>query len=195
MTILNVFGPTVSGTDGDEERLYRRIASAAFNSRTNRMLWGDVLAHVSELVVRWSPTGSTTRIQDMKQDIATMTLQIISQICYGRDLDHFSDGQPKRQDSSCHALSYRQAMFSMLSSIHLISMIPHPLLRKNLHLPFERTGLSSMQGLLPIPAFQRAWLSFVEWKTYLEEMRDEKALELRTVHVADSPTLIGKLRH
>lgn len=99
MTILNIFGPTVSGTDGDEERLHRRIASAAFNSRTNRMLWGDVLTHVSELVVRWSLTGSTTRIRDMKQDIATMTLQIMSQLCYGRDLDHFSDGQPEKQES------------------------------------------------------------------------------------------------
>ena len=143
MTILNVFGPTVSGTDGDEERLYRRIASAAFNLRTNRMLWGDVLAHVSELVVGWSPTGSATRIGDMKQDIADMTLQIISRICYGRDLDHFS-GQAGRQVLSGHALSYRQAMFSMLSSIHLISMVPHPLLRKNPHLSLKRICLSSL---------------------------------------------------
>lgn len=37
--MLNIFGPTLTGTDGDEARQYRKITAPFFNEQTLRQVW------------------------------------------------------------------------------------------------------------------------------------------------------------
>ena len=41
MSTLTIFGPTMSGTDNQESRLYRKLTTPFFNERTMARVWNN----------------------------------------------------------------------------------------------------------------------------------------------------------
>ena len=129
--MLNLFGPTITATEGSESRLYRKIASPSFNENTHRKVWNYTIEESGALLRRWD--ARTRQNKDgilLHDDAARMTLHVLSYCAYGRKMV-WDDGQSQRDISrNGHKLSYSEAIASMLARMPVIFMTPPKVLRK-----------------------------------------------------------------
>ena len=137
MSVLNVYGPTVTATDGEESRLYRRIVAPSFNEATYEKLWTNTTSLIEELVSAWTRSESSATVQRLGKDAASMTLHIMSRVCFGREMEWTAD--LSINDHSTHkgaratrykGLTYSQALSEMLEGILIIFLLPARFLSK-----------------------------------------------------------------
>ena len=115
ISLLNIFGPTITGTDGPETRVYRKITSPFFNEETNKRVWKESVAGAGSLMQVINKHG-----QDLRQVLARLTLHLLNVVCYERP-QQFSDVLHYREDVPAgHELGYSQAMAAFLEYCPII---------------------------------------------------------------------------
>lgn len=126
MGMLNMYGPTVTATEGEESRKYRKIAAPSFNDRTHGSTWTESLGQAAALLKQWDSMQAP--IMQLNEDVARLTLQVISYVCFDRQIGWAEalgshDSPPKG-----HRMSYREAISSMLDNIPILFIVPPPVL-------------------------------------------------------------------
>ena len=128
MRMLNMYGPTITGTDGEESRLYRKIAGPSFNGRTHRSVWNESIIQTRSVLDLWTSSGNP--IGNLNKDLARLTLHLISYVCF----DHKTKGGEAGEDPSIpdkgHHFTYEEAIGSMLDNIPILFTVPPPFLSK-----------------------------------------------------------------
>lgn len=128
MGMLNMYGPTVTATEGDESRIYRRIAAPSFNDRTHGSVWTESLGQTLELLKRWEIMDAP--ITQLNEDIARLTLQLLSYVCFDRQME-WAEATGRQDDPpKGHSMSYREAISSMVDNIATLFIVPPPILRE-----------------------------------------------------------------
>ena len=117
--ILNTFGPTMTGTDGQESRLYRKISAPFFNEDTMSRVWESSLRSAGTLleVVR----GHN---EELRPTLARMTLHLLNEICFESKRNCIDELQLRAPVPPGHDLSLSQAMAAMLEYLPTIFLTP-----------------------------------------------------------------------
>ncbi|TGO50596.1 hypothetical protein BCON_0180g00220 [Botryotinia convoluta] len=160
MQMLNIHGPTVTGTNGAESRRYRRVTAGAFGSQTYHKVWKESIIATEKIL-------SNLNLKDdsgicLTSPLEETTLDIVSRVCFGRDdslergtnleSDDYQDLKTQKK-SQKHQLSYNEAFSTSASHMGSIYLVPRLLLK-----------------ISPFKIHKRAWKSFKEWQWYMEEM-------------------------
>ncbi|MCJ1478599.1 hypothetical protein MMC13_007280 [Lambiella insularis] len=134
LSVLNVYGPTVTATDGEESRLYRRIVGPSFNDKTHAAVWNSSIKQVERLLGLWEKNGKDDLVPRLGEDAARMTLYIMSKVCFGKTMSQMGDmNSPGKevlyeQGQKYNGLAYSQALSEMLENILTIFLLPTALL-------------------------------------------------------------------
>lgn len=128
MRILNVFGPTITGTDGEETRLYRKVAAPFFNEHTLAQVWKKSIEG-AEMAMKVVFEGQAAeRKIELRPVVARLSLYLLNAVCFGSDRDCLKELQDRGDISDGHRLSYCQAMHSMLDYFATVFFTPSLLL-------------------------------------------------------------------
>lgn len=130
MGMLNLYGPTVTSTEGEESRLYRKTAAPSFNDRTHGSVWNESLGQTASLLNMWN--SSKASITQLNDDVAKLTLHVISYVCFDRQME-WAEGSGRRETpSKSHKMSFREAISSMLDNIPILLLVPPSVLSKKI---------------------------------------------------------------
>ena len=123
MGILNIYGPTITATEGEESRTYRKVAGPSFNARTHDLVWTESLGQTSTMLEQWS--GLKTPIMQLNEDVASLTLKVISYVCFDRQMaSSEATTGPQVGLPAGHSMSYREAISSMVDNIPVLFVLP-----------------------------------------------------------------------
>ena len=140
MGMLNMYGPTVTATEGEESRLYRKTAAPSFNDRTHRSAWSESLGQTAALLKRWN--SARAPITQLNEDMARLTLHVISYVCFDRHIEWAEVSEHQDSPPEGHKMSYRKAISSMLDNIPTLFITPPPILSKGKRMRKERSSLT-----------------------------------------------------
>ena len=119
MGMLNIFGPTLTGADGPEARLYRKLTAPFFNQETMNRVWmtslnsAEVLAGVLE--------GCNEKLRPL---LARLTLHIVNTVCFESGHDCLDELQDRVHIPPGHNLSVAQAMSTVLDFLPTVFSTP-----------------------------------------------------------------------
>ncbi|PLB51305.1 cytochrome P450 [Aspergillus steynii IBT 23096] len=154
MGVLNIFGPTIAGTDGPESRFYRRIAAPFFTQQTIQRVFTLSVAGGKQLGKALCRPSAYRQLRTLT---ARLSLNLLSQICFdnqGQDdlakALQFQEDRPNR-----HILSYSQAMHSLLDNYKTIFISPRWLL----------------PGWSPVRTHRLAGTAYTEFNRYVQDLR------------------------
>jgi cytochrome P450 len=207
MRMLNIHGPTVTGTEGEESRRYRRITTEAFGNRTYKETWRESIVQAGQMF------GRLKALQDkrlLSRELERLTLNVVSQVCFGRDAEkEYAEGHAQYNGSILlkflgkpmsngrmkkkHQMTYHEAFGTSADHMGSIYLMPRLLLSKKHPAPPLSYATDMASELSPLPIHRRAWRSFLEWRWYMEEMV-EKHQEYRRLNKGNEKrNLLGKL--
>ena len=119
--LLNVFGPGLTGSDGQEGRLYRKITAPFFTEQSMDRAWrtsyesaGILMQDVAQSQPLW-PRGS------LRSAVASMTLHNLVSVLFPQGSDKY---QVHEKAPPSRALSMTQAVLSMLDHIATVAFTP-----------------------------------------------------------------------
>jgi hypothetical protein len=129
MSLLNIFGPTITSTDGAESRLYRRITAPFFSEATMRDVFVGTVQGGGQLAQVLRQPAAHHHLRDLA---AKLSLHILNRFCNQaetlEDLAMALRGEDKPQGT--HRMTYAEAVFTLLENYMTIFLIPSKLLRK-----------------------------------------------------------------
>lgn len=127
--MLNIHGPTVTGTEGEESRRYRRITAGSFSTRTYEKTWKESLIQARELFLRLKKLEDKRRLN---RELERMTLNVVSNVCCGtgEGADVSSTKPPTSRAGRKHKMTYQEAFGTSADYMGAIYIIPHFILSK-----------------------------------------------------------------
>ena len=128
MGMLNMYGPTITATNSEESRTYRKINGPFFNARTHGSMWTQSLGQTSTLLKPWSNLKAP--IMQLNEDAARLTLQVINYVCFDREMGSSEATGRRIGPPKGHSMSYREAISSMVDNIPVLFVVPPPVLSK-----------------------------------------------------------------
>lgn len=143
--IVDIFGPSILTTEGDEWKRHRKIIAPAFSEKSNSLVWKESLRQGLAMVRVWSKlngnTSGTMRVEDTAPYTATMALHVISAAGFGvRQL--WADEDEEKLGSNAvpgfntskligsHTLTFKESLKTLLHSIIWLAIFRVSLLRK-----------------------------------------------------------------
>jgi len=120
--MLNVFGPTMTGTEGAESRLYRKITAPFFGAGSMQRVWDVSLACVEKL-------GGHLEDGNLRDALGACNLHVICTVGFGRDMRCINSDEEVEIEGG-HMWSFKQTMFKFINHAMAVFLAPHPLLSK-----------------------------------------------------------------
>ncbi|GLA25232.1 hypothetical protein AnigIFM63326_001849 [Aspergillus niger] len=123
MQVLNIYGPTITGTDGPESRLYRRITAPFFREDTLRQVFTHAIEGAQVLGLALNKPAAYRQLRTLA---ARLSLNILTRICF----------QSQTQEDLIEALSfadlptkgyrmtYSEAMHTLLDNYQTVFLFP-----------------------------------------------------------------------
>ncbi|KAL8861937.1 MAG: hypothetical protein Q9178_001807 [Gyalolechia marmorata] len=152
--LLNVFGPGLTGSEGAEGRLYRKVTAPFFNERTLQEVWRVSIESVEVLLRDLSAdtlSSSWKEGRDLRSMVAGMTLHNVFAVCFGKTDDRGEKAGYRMEETvpPGHKIGFRQSILSTLDHIGIMAFMPKLILNL-LH-----------QAKLPPPAVKGNIFSFL----------------------------------
>lgn len=128
MSILNIYGPTITGTDGPESRLYRKVTGPFFTENTLRRVFVQSVSGAKILLAALTRPNAHRQLRTLA---ARVSLNTLSQICFSNQTDSdliealaFQDKKPDGR-----SLSYSEALHGLMDNWATVFLVPHWILR------------------------------------------------------------------
>ena len=149
--LLNVFGPTMTGTDGVENKLYRKVTAPYFHQSTmGRVFRESVSATESFIQV---VAGVQTPIENqLRPMLSKMALHVLGKTGFDREGSCLEELRFAEKPTEGHKLSFADTFLGIDQDLPLIALTPPFLLRSS-----------------PLQVHKRGWLLFTEMQKYLRE--------------------------
>lgn len=154
---LEVFGPNVVSTDGDEWRLHSRTAHISFGEGLQDMVWDEARRQTKALCQAWSKTSDN----DLQDSLYKLTMNTTCHAIFGRRSDWAGDQEPL---TNGHAMSLLTSLTNVMQHLIYVLVLPKWLLRI---LPGRRPKLAS--------------LAYSECNQYMEEFIHQEKARMRSV--------------
>lgn len=128
MSILNIYGPTLTGTDGPESRLYRKITGPFFSENTLHRVFVKSVSEAKILLAALTRPNAHRQLRTLS---ARVSLNTLNQISFSNQTDSdlvkslaFEDDIPDGMSRS-----YSEALHGLTENWTAIFLVPHWLLR------------------------------------------------------------------
>lgn len=128
LSLLNIFGPTITGTDGPEARLYRKITSPFFHKDTINRVWATSVAAASDLM-----QVANEHSQDLRPLLAKLSLHVLNEVCFESTQDCLEVLEAREHLLPGHRLSYSHAMADILDHFPIVFLTPPLILGTRFH--------------------------------------------------------------
>ncbi|KAF2462884.1 cytochrome P450 [Lindgomyces ingoldianus] len=145
--MLNIYGPTITASEGEEHRTYRRIAAPSFNEETHRTVWEESLKQGEMMLQVWSENSGS--VKDLNSYASLFALHVLSKAFFQKQMTWDED----HQLPSGHTLPYADAVSSVFKYAQTLFMMPRRLLEHS-----------------PSSKHKKAIQAFVEFRKYMDEM-------------------------
>ncbi|KAL8917288.1 MAG: hypothetical protein Q9172_005914 [Xanthocarpia lactea] len=128
--LLNVFGPGLTGSEGAEGRLYRRVTAPFFTEKTLQEVWRVSIESVEVLLRDLSTDdalpSSRKKGRDLRSMVAGMTLYNVFAVCFGKTDDRGEKGGYRVEETvpPGHKIGFRQSILSTLDHIGTMAFMP-----------------------------------------------------------------------
>lgn len=124
LEILNIFGPTMTGTDGQEAHLYRSITAPFFNEFTMHKVWSTSIMSTEDLLKVLVEVDVSGCNRNLRRVLARMTLHVLNKVCFENNQTCLDTLQLQEKMGSNHKLTYTEAMHSTLDHFFTIFATP-----------------------------------------------------------------------
>ncbi|CCD45419.1 hypothetical protein ACHAQE_002032 [Botrytis cinerea] len=168
LDILNIYGPTITAAEGEEHRIFKKVASPSFNDKNFQSVWTGTVEQTEMMMQKWLDNGGS--VSNLNGDAAKLTLHVISKVFFGKTIKWTEDDA---KPSPGHTLTYERAISTVFEYNSTIFLTPRPILNYS-----------------PLKIHKIAKEAFVEWRKYMEEMRDSTAEHLQTHDLKEDGTLL-----
>ncbi|KAJ5709630.1 hypothetical protein N7493_009921 [Penicillium malachiteum] len=161
MSLLNIFGPTITSSDGAEHRLYRRMIAPFFTDTTMQDVFVGSIQGGAHLATALRQPGAHQQLRSLT---AKLSLHILSRFCYNTESeqDLVLTLSAEDQPASSHCMTYSQAVLAVLENYMTIFLVPSALLRSS-----------------PYHKHRQAATAYAELGQYLQEMKATKEAEVK----------------
>ncbi|KUJ13200.1 cytochrome P450 monooxygenase-like protein [Mollisia scopiformis] len=147
--IVDIFGPSILTTEGEEWKRHRKIVAPAFSERSNALVWKESLRQTNGMLNIWSKLdgneSNSMKVNDTAPYTATMALHVICAAGFG--VRQLWDGEDEAQLGNkvvpgfntaellrSHTMTFKDSLNTMLHGILWLVIFPVSLLKKS---PFE----------------------------------------------------------
>jgi cytochrome P450 len=122
LEMLNVFGPNLGTTEGQQWQRHRKITATCFNENNNELVWLESIRQATGMLRYWSSKPSFNSVAD---DARTLSLHIMSSAGFGKSYPfRGAEEATTAQDSS----SYKESLKMILDNcIPLVALGPNNL--------------------------------------------------------------------
>ncbi|CAD6574401.1 MAG: hypothetical protein ASARMPRED_006689 [Alectoria sarmentosa] len=122
LDMLNVFGPNLGTTEGQQWQRHRKVTAACFNEQNNVLVWSESVRQATEMLEYWSSKPAISSVAD---DVRTLSLHVLSSAGFGKSYPfRGSDEDMGDNDSS----SYQNSLKLILDNcIPLMALGPQNL--------------------------------------------------------------------
>lgn len=151
--ILRIFGENVLTSEGSVWKMHRKITSASFNERNTALVFRESIRQAQGLVRMWTRPDAKKIIESLEADTNRLALNIIGYVGFGLRLPWPGETLADEEDPTLakygshealegHAMSFADAMQTILEHILILLIFPAKLLRKIRLLDDDRTRRS-----------------------------------------------------
>lgn len=126
LKMLNIFGPTLTGTNGDEARQYRKITAPFFNEQTLHQVWINSVNSIETTLKLLVKSQTVDHFRGLRPILAWMTLRILNVVGFEGKRNFLAGSGFSDEVLPDHALSYSRAMHSVLDHFGTIHFNPSP---------------------------------------------------------------------
>jgi cytochrome P450 len=123
--MLNIYGPTITASEGEEHRKYRKIASPSLNENTHHTVWNEAISQAQSMLEHWNRNGGV--VQDTNHDANRFALHVLSKAFFNRPMTWDDAGLAKHPG---YKLSYPEAISAVFKYNNTLFMTPRPVLSK-----------------------------------------------------------------
>ena len=124
LSILNIFGPTITGAANREARLYRKVTSPFFNENVLQKVWSESVTGgeaLLKVLVKVPKYGHTAELRTL---LARLSLHVFNSVCFEIDQDCVRELEGRSPIPPGHAWNYSHAMHTMLDHIKIVYAVP-----------------------------------------------------------------------
>ncbi|KUL86399.1 hypothetical protein ZTR_08167 [Talaromyces verruculosus] len=122
LEMLNIFGPNLGTTEGQQWQRHRKITATCFNENNNEIVWHESIRQATGMVRYWTSKSSINSVAD---DTRTLSLHVMSGAGFGKSYDfRGAEEEATAQDSA----SYKDSLKIILDNcIPLVALGPNNL--------------------------------------------------------------------
>ncbi|KAL2059968.1 hypothetical protein VTL71DRAFT_10123 [Oculimacula yallundae] len=122
--ILDIYGPTVLSTNGEDWQRHRKITAATFSNATNRLVWAESIRQTRQMVEHHTTSDepSPGMITTIGSDLSKLFLHVFTRVALGISYDFHSESEELVPEG--HRMSYRDCLHNVLDDITLLHVVP-----------------------------------------------------------------------
>lgn len=183
--MLNIYGPTITASEGEEHRKYRKIASPSFNENTHQTVWNESIRQAGLMLDFWKHDRG--HVADINLQTSRYALHVLSKAFFDKAMEWTTEVNK----SHGHGLSYPEAISAVFKYNNTLFMTPRPVLSKSRLLPASsRCEYSHEADISPVKEHKLAKQAFVEFQKYMEEMVAEQKQSTTSKEQAEGGNLL-----
>lgn len=172
LALLNVHGPTVTSSDGEQGRRYRKVTTSCFGHHIFEGAWNEGVERTGILTERL--VSSAEYPGRVKKELELVTFAVVSGVCFGISATPDGDMVLQRHTPHKGRLSYWESFAVSADFMGVTYMTPKAVLKRGL---FEMHRIANTSN--------------EEWSSYMEDMIVEKKLEREAGIIPKNPNLLG----
>ncbi|KAF7887020.1 uncharacterized protein EAF02_003667 [Botrytis sinoallii] len=172
-TLLEVYGPCISTANWTNWPRHRKVLATPFNENIMKFVWQESLKQAKEMLETWNQRSESREISTAK-DTRTLSLNVLAATGFRKSYQFRSSAQAATDE----AVSYRDALQTVLDNVILIMFIPF----RYLCLPF-----------MP-KSWRLVGKAATDFKVYMENMLDEESTLLKEGKVGSGTLMTSFVR-
>lgn len=181
---VDLYGKNVVTTEGSIWRHHRKITAPPFTEKNNHLVWLESLHQGKSMMDSWTgkvAEGIQTRtlVTDVASATMRLSLHVVSRAGFGVRLQWPHEELEENGKAGAvppgHTMTYKDALSSLLENIIPVMLLPRWFLERS-----------------PFKSIQHAHQSYVNWKKYMEEMYQEKKIEVQSGETREGMDLMGQ---
>ena len=173
MRFFDLWGPTLSSTEGAKWKTSRRIIASGFNPSTNQSVWEETRRQCGMILHRWADNDGLVKV--MKDWTSPLALHVISAVFFDKQIGWNPALQDAENLPQGHKLSYEKSLFGLLEKLGILAITP-----------------AWLRGRVPLESVQKASLAYDEFSKYMFELCDYATLSIQGAEGKRRKNMLGE---
>lgn len=120
LALLNIYGPTITASEGPENQMYRKVAAPSFGENTHRLVWDVSLVQAGLMLEIWGKEEGYVPSIDVFSN--RFALHVLSAVFFDKTM--VWSGEDNDNPPPGHALTYTDAISTAFKSNETLFMTP-----------------------------------------------------------------------